>query len=64
MSLSEKSSDRRFPVQLFTPSENTLLAAIAVCFLVLHVLAFMVMAPAPQSDAAARSMPASLSAGD
>ena len=64
MSLSEKSSDRPFPVQFSTPSENTLMAAIAVCFLVLHVLAFIIMAPAPQSDAAAPSVPASLSGGD
>jgi hypothetical protein len=64
MSLSEKSSDRSFPVQFSTPGESTLLAAVAVCFLVLHVLAFVIMAPGPQSDAAAPSAPASLSVGD
>jgi hypothetical protein len=64
MALSEKSSDRQFSVHLSAPSENTLLAAIAVCFLVLHVLAFMVLAPAPQSNVAAPPMPAPLSHGD
>jgi hypothetical protein len=64
MALSEKSSDRQFSVHLSAPSENTLLAAIAVCFLVLHVLAFMVLASAHQSDAAVPPMPVPLSRGD
>ena len=64
MALSEKSSDRRFSVHLSAPSENTLLAAIAVCFIVLHVLALVVSAPARQSDAAAPPAPTPLSRGD
>jgi hypothetical protein len=64
MALSEKSSGRQFSVHFSAPSENTLLAAIAICFLVLHVLAFMVLAPARQTDVTAPPMPAPLSRGD
>ena len=64
MALSEKSSDRQFSVHLSAPSENTLLAAIAVCFIVLHVIALVVLAPARQSDAGVPPLPAPLSRGD
>jgi hypothetical protein len=64
MSLSEKSSDRYFSMRLSAPSENALLAAIAVCFIVLHVIALVVSAPARQSDAAAPPVLSPLSRGD
>ena len=64
MSLSEKSSDRQFSLHFFVPSEDVLLALITVCFIVLHVLAFIVLTPARQNDAVAPTVPTPLSHGD
>jgi hypothetical protein len=47
-SLSEESSERRF--QVSAPSENWLLAAIVICFVILHILAGTIMTSARQGD--------------
>ena len=62
MSLSEKSPERR--LQISAPSENTLLAVVAVCFVILHILAITILASATQSDAGAAPEPPGLSSGD
>jgi hypothetical protein len=62
MSLSEKSSERK--LQISAPGENAWLAAIAVCFVILHILAIAILASATQSDAGAAPEPPGLSSGD
>ena len=62
MSLSEKSSERK--LQLWAPGENTLLAVIAVCFVVLHIVAITILVSASQSDAGAAPEPPRLLSGD
>ena len=62
MLLSEKSSERK--LQISAPGENALLAAIAVCFVILHILAITILASANQSDAGAAPEPPGLSSGD
>ena len=62
MSLSERSSGRK--LQISAPSENTLLAVIAVCFVVLHIIAITILVAATQSDAGAAPEPPRLSSGD
>ena len=49
MSLCEKSSERK--LQIAAPGENRLLAMIAICFVVLHILAVTILTSARQSDA-------------
>jgi len=62
MSVSEKSSDRK--LRISAPGENTLLAVIAVCFVVLHILAIMILIPTTRSDAGAAPEPPGLLSGD
>jgi hypothetical protein len=62
MSLSEKSSERK--LQISAPGENTLLAVIAACFVILHVLAITILVSATQNDAGAAPEPPRLSSGD
>ena len=62
MSLSEKSSERK--LQISAPGENTWLAVIAVCFVVLHILAITILASATRSDAGAVPEPPGLLSGD
>jgi hypothetical protein len=62
MSLSEKSSDRE--LQISAPSENWLLATIAICFVILHILAATILISAGQSDTGAAPEPPGLSSGD
>jgi hypothetical protein len=61
MSLSETSSERK--LQLSAPGENRLLATIAICFVILHVLAATILT-SRQSDAGAAPEPPGLSSGD
>ena len=60
MSLSEKSSERK----LLAPGENRLLVTIAICFVILHILAATILTSARQSDAGAAPEPPGLSSGD
>ena len=46
MSISERQSEAKLPVRLASPSENILLAAIAIGFLVLHILTAALLLPA------------------
>ncbi|OKO87041.1 hypothetical protein [Bradyrhizobium sp. AS23.2] len=62
MSLSEKSSER-LP-RISAPGETRLLATIAICFVILHILAATMLTSARQSDAGAAPEPPSLSFGD
>ena len=62
MSLSEKSSERK--LQISAPGENTWLAVIAACFVVLHILAITMLISATQSDAGAPPEPPGLLSGD
>jgi len=62
MSLSEKSPERK--LQIPAPGGNTLLAVIAVCFVILHILAITILASATRSDAGAAPEPPGLSSGD
>lgn len=62
MSLSEKASERK--VQTWAANETALLTVIAVCFLVLHILAATTLMQASQGDAATASQSSELSFGD
>jgi hypothetical protein len=62
MSLSEKSSERK--LRISAPGENGLLATIAICFVILHLLAATILTSAGQSDAGAAPEPPGLSSGD
>ncbi len=62
MSLSEKASERRF--QSWAPSENRLLATIAICFVILHILAAIIMTSAHLSDTRAAPEVPGLLSGD
>jgi len=62
MSLSEKSSERK--LQISVPGENTWLAVIAVCFVVLHIVAIAILVSATRSDAVAAPEPPGLLSGD
>jgi hypothetical protein len=64
MSFSEKMSDRQVPEQISVSGEQKLLAVVAICFLVLHILAATVLIPMRRNDAPASSEPARLSFGD
>ena len=62
MSLSEKSSERK--LQIPAPGENGLLATIAICFVILHILAATILTSARQSDARVAAEPPRLASGD
>ena len=62
MSLSEKSSERK--LQISAPGENSLLATIAICFVILHILAATILTSGRLSDAGAAPEPPGLSSGD
>ena len=62
MSLSEKSSERK--LQISAPGENRLLAMIAICFVILHILAATILTSARQSDAGAAPESPGLLSGD
>jgi hypothetical protein len=62
VSLSEKSSERKLKIPAL--GENTLLAVIAVCFVILHILAITILISVTQSDAGAAPEPPRLSSGD
>ncbi|MGX1325179.1 hypothetical protein AB7M17_008632 [Bradyrhizobium sp. USDA 377] len=62
MSVSEQSSERKF--RILAPSENTLLATIAICFVILHILAAAMLTSTRQNDAVAAPEPPGLSSGD
>jgi hypothetical protein len=62
MSLSENSSERK--LQTSVPGENRPLATIAICFVILHILAATILTSARQSDAGAAPEPPGLSSGD
>jgi len=62
MSLSEKSSERK--LRISAPGENKLLVTIAICFVILHILAATILTSARQSDAGAAPEPPGLSSGD
>jgi hypothetical protein len=62
MSLSEKSSERK--LQISAPGGNRLLATMAICFVILHILAATILTSARQSDARAAPEPPGLSSGD
>jgi hypothetical protein len=61
MSLVEKSSARKLQIPL---GENSLLAVVAVCFVVLHVLAIAMLMSVTRSDAGAAPHLPGLSSGD
>ena len=54
MSVTERSSARKSVIRLPELSETTLLAAIAVGFLVLHLLTAILLMPAATSDPASQ----------
>jgi hypothetical protein len=62
MSLSEKSSERK--LQISAPGENGLLVTIAICFVILHILAATILISTGQSDAGAAPELLGLSSGD
>jgi hypothetical protein len=62
MSLSEKSSERK--LQIAGPGENRLLVTIAICFVILHILAATMLTSVRQADAGAAPEPPRLSSGD
>jgi len=62
MSLSEKLSESK--LQISAPGENRLLVTIAICFVILHILAATILTSARQSDAGAAPEPPGLSSGD
>jgi hypothetical protein len=62
MSLSEKSSERK--LQMPALGENTLLAVVAACFVVLHILAIAILVSATRSDAGTAPEPPRLLSGD
>jgi formate hydrogenlyase subunit 4 len=62
MSLNEKLSERKF--QLPALGENTLLAVVAVCFVVLHVLAIAILVSVTRSDAGTAPEPPRVLSGD
>jgi hypothetical protein len=62
MSLIEKSSERK--LQISAPGQNRLLATIAICFVILHILAATILTSARQSDAGAAPEPPGPSFGD
>ncbi|MET4389157.1 hypothetical protein ABIB73_004926 [Bradyrhizobium sp. F1.4.3] len=62
MSLTEKSSERK--LRISAPGESRLLATIAICFVIVHILAATMLISARQSDAGAAPEPPGLSSGD
>jgi hypothetical protein len=62
MSSSEKASERKLQIPVL--SENSWLAVVAVCFVVLHVLAITMLMSITRSDAGASPEPPALSSGD
>ena len=62
MSLSEKSSERK--LQISAPGENRLLVTIAICFVILHILAATILTSVGESDAGVAPEPSGLSFGD
>ena len=62
MSLSEKLSDRKFQIPAL--GENTFLAMVAVCFVVLHVLAIAMLMSATRSYTGTAPQPPVLLSGD
>jgi hypothetical protein len=62
MSLSEKSSERK--LQIAAPGENRRLVTIAICFVILHILAATILTSSRQADAGAAAEPPGLSSGD
>jgi len=62
MPVSEKSSERRHRIS--APGENTLLATIAICVVIFHILAATMLTSIRQSDAGAPPEPPGLSSGD
>jgi hypothetical protein len=62
MSLSEKRSERT--LRISAPGENRLLATIAICFVILHLLAAAILTSARRSDAAVAPEPPGLSSRD
>lgn len=62
MSLSEKSSERN--LRISAPGENRLLAVIAACFVILHILAITILIDVTPPDTGAAPEPPRLSRGD
>jgi hypothetical protein len=62
MSLSEQSSERNYRVP--APSETALLATIAICFLVLHILTATMSTSTRQNEPGTVPKPPGLSSGD
>ncbi|QDW40640.1 hypothetical protein FFI89_028035 [Bradyrhizobium sp. KBS0727] len=62
MSLCEKSSERK--LEISAPGENRPLATIAICFVILHILAATILTSSRQADAGAAAEPPGLSSGD
>jgi len=62
MSVSEKSSEHKLRVS--APSENALLATIAICFVIVHILAATMLTSTSQSDAGVAPEPPGLSSTD
>jgi hypothetical protein len=62
MSASEEQSSGRSSAGTGVPSEKTLLAVIAIGFLILHILAGVILLRQPSEPAA--TQPVSLSSGD
>ncbi|SDN69402.1 hypothetical protein [Afipia sp. GAS231] len=62
MSLSEEPSERK--LQVSAPGKNRLLVAIAICFVILHILAAALLTSARRSDAGAAPEPPGLSSAD
>jgi len=62
MSVSERSSERK--LRISASSENTLLATIAICFVILHILSASMLTATRQSDARAAPELPGLSSGD
>ena len=62
MSVSEKSSERK--LRISAPRGSTLLATIAICFVILHILAATMLTSTRQSDAGAAPESPGLSSGD
>ena len=62
MPVSEKPSERK--LRISAPGENTLLATIAICVIIFHILAATTLTSTRQSDAGAPPEPPGLSSGD
>jgi len=62
MAVNEESPERKFRIS--APGENALLATIAICVVIVHILAATMLTSTRQGDAGAPPEPPGLSSGD